>query len=569
MNIPLLSSIPPTLVIDIGLIIIISTILALIARIFKQPLIPAYILAGIIIGPIGLGFIQDMTIIRALSEFGIAFLLFVVGLEINIKRLKYVGLVASLGGLIQVLVVFFASYLITLRLGFANFEAMILGLVLAFSSTMIVIKLLSDTEAIDTLHGRIMLGILLMQDIIIILVLSLVGTVNQFTAGPVVVALLRGILLFAVAFIATRFLLKPLFKFAARSEELLFLTSISILFVFALLAYSLGFSIAIGAFISGVCLASLPYNLEVIGRVTPLKDFFATLFFVSLGMQLVAINFRELLTPIIILLLCIIILKPVIIFFIVKFFGYEKRTSFLTGMSLGQLSEFSLIFLTVPLILNSISQEFFSLVIFLVIITMALTSYLIKYGEQIYLFFSDFLKPFETWGMKRRKLEFKTKENHKTVLLIGCHRMGGIFLNTLQRMKKKVLVIDNNPDKIQELMKRGISCMYGDMTNPEILERIKLHKIKTIISTVPNEQDNKFLINHAKAANPKVEIFVTANHLHQAYYLYNSGADYVILPHILSGEKMSKLLRDVVKDHKNVKKLRKKHIKHLENLDHF
>ncbi|MBT6995292.1 hypothetical protein HN865_00805 [Candidatus Woesearchaeota archaeon] len=553
-------------VLEIGMILIFATILAFIVRLFKQPLTPAYILAGLILGPLGLGLIKDPEAIKALSEFGIAFLLFAVGLEINVKKLKDIGLAASLGGLIQIVAMYFIGFFLSLRLGFSNFEAIILGIVLAFSSTMIVIKLLSDSEQLDTLHGRIVLGILLVQDLLIIIVLSLLTTAENFSPSLIVLALFRGLILFVVAYLSGKFIFPKLFRFAARSKELLFLTSLTVLFIFAIFAHYLSFSVAIGAFVAGVALASLPYHFDIVGKVNPLKSFFATLFFVSLGMQLTSIS-SEFMSRIFWLVLAIVILKPIIIYLLVSLFGYEKRTAFFSGLSLGQVSEFSLILIVMPFVVGAISQEVFSTIILLTIITMILTSYVLEFQYPIYLFFSPVLSFIEKIIPTKRKkvLEYTPRGTKIDVLLVGKHRMGSIFYNTLKGLRKKVMVLDNNPDVIKKLLEKKIPCVYGNMSNKEVLEKIKVKSLKTVIATVPNMHDNILLIKHIKNKNEKTNVIVTANHVHQAEILYGAGADYVILPHIISGEKVASMLKKSTKNKKYFIESKKRNIKHLKD----
>ena len=558
-----------SLLFDVGIIIIAATIIALLISIIKQPPIPAYIIAGIILGPLGLSLISDIEFIHLISEVGVAFLLFLVGLEINLKRLKYVGLVSSIGAGIQVFLTYVITFFISLKLGFTTFESMVIGLVLAFSSTMVVIKLLSDKEELDTLNGRIALGILLVQDIIVILVLSLMSPVASiFSSNAVFLSIFRGVVLFLIALVISKVLLPPLFRFAAKSKEILFLLSISVLFFFAFLVKSLNFSIAIGGFVAGLTLASFPYNLDIIGRVRPLKDFFSTVFFVSLGMQLTLIS-SSMIKPALIFLAIIIIIKPLIIFLTTLLFGFGRRIAFLTGTELAQLSEFSLIIVALPFVTSNISREIFSTIILLTIITMGATPYLIKHDEKLYLSLARVLKIFDKLPVKKQKLEYMKRGINYNVALIGCHRMGSIFLKALQSKKNKVLVIDNNPDVIRRLIKMRVSCMYGDLTNSEILERIKLNKIRTIISTVPNEEDNEFLLDYVKSKNSNIIIILTANHLHQAKELYNRGADYVILPHILSGEKLSIMLKNAINKKESIARIRREHLKHIDSIDFF
>jgi Kef-type K+ transport system membrane component KefB len=561
----LLGTIHGNLVLEIGLIIILATILSFIVRLFKQPLIPAYIIAGVILGPIGLGLIKDPVAIRALSELGISFLLFVVGLEINLSKLKTVGPAVIFGGLLQIIAVYVIGYFTALSLGFAQFESTIIGLVLTFSSTMVVIKLLSDSEQIDTLHGRLALGILLIQDVVVFIVLALLATFNEsFSINLITNALLKLIVLSVIAFLFGKYIFPGLFSFAAKSKELLFMASITVLFLFTTISHLLEFSIAIGAFLAGMALANLPYHHDIIGKVNPLKTFFATLFFVSLGMQLTPIPYSSFKIAFIFLGI-ILIIKPIVIYLLTTFFGYEKRTAFLTGLSLGQVSEFSLIIVTLPFVLNLISAELFSMIIFIAIITMILTSYVLEFQNGIYMIFLPILNLIEKIipiNLKH-ELEYKAKQSKNDTVLIGCHRMGAIFLDTLKNFRKKVLVIDNNPEIIKRLIKRKIPSLYGDVRNREILDKIRFKKIKTIVSTVPHEIENLFLIDYVKSKNPKINLLVTANHFHSAKKMYNAGADYVILPHLLTGEKVSLIMRKTFKNKKYLKNLTKKHYKLL------
>ena len=551
--------------IEIGIIIIIATLLALALKILKQPLIPSYIITGIILGPLVLGLIKDIETIRAISELGIAFLLFLVGMEINLKKLKSAGLTSSIGATIQVALVYLITYTISLKLGFSNFESMIIGFALSFSSTMIVIQLLSETEEIDTLHGRISLGWLLIQDVLVIIIISLLSNLESFSVITISYSLLKGLILIWIAFLSSKFFLPKLFRFAAKSSELLFLTSITVLFLFAIMATLLDISLAIGAFLAGLTLANLPYKIDIIGNVKPLKNFFTTIFFVFLGMQLIIID-STLIWLTLILLAITLIIKPIIITLITALFGFGKRTSFLVGSSLAQMSEFSLIIISLPFISLNLSPSIFSMIIFITIITMTLTSYTIKFEERIYLVISRYLSFLDKISLKKQKLEYIERGPRKTILLIGCHRMGSIFYKKL-RSKKNVLILDQNPETINSLIKQKISCMYGDMTNKEILDKANLKSIKLVISTVPSEDNNKFLIDYVKSINPRTKVFVTANHLHQAYRLYNHGADYVILPHILSGERISNILVSLQSKKTNVKKLKEDHLKRLTNLD--
>ena len=556
-------NLPSNFFLGLSIILLVATILAYLIRLLKQPLIPAYVLAGILIGPFGLGIIQETELIRTMAEIGIAFLLFTVGLEIDIKRLKDIGWISSIGAFIQVAFIFFITYLIFINLGFANMNSVYLGLIAAFSSTMVVLKLLSDKNELDTLHGRLILGFLLVQDVIVILVLSFLGGIGNFTISLFGINILRGIGLLFLTWLSAKFILPYLFRISARSDELLFLSSISVCFVFAWIAYFFGFSIAIGAFLAGLSLTNLPYHFDISGKITPLKNFFAILFFVSLGMELYFNNFLVLLIPLVILLFIVLFAKPLIVMILSSILGYKKRTSFLTAISLGQISEFSLILASFGMTMGHVSNDVLTLTVLLAIITITLTSYIIQFDNRIYNVFRNFINFFESISLSDREKEHFPENIKKEIIIFGAHRMGHIFVNAFAKAEKNFLVVDFNPGIIKNLIANKIPCVYGDLANHEILKRLNIEAAKMVISTVPNYEDSLFLIKYAKQINPKIILILTANQIGEAIHLYETGADYVILPHILTGNMMINNIKRLMKHKSDIHELRKEHMKML------
>jgi len=246
---------------------------------------------------------------------------------------------------------------------------------------MVVIKLLADNVELNTLHGRIIIGILLMQDILVVLALSIISNINNLTPAVFSLAVVKGLGLFAIAVVSSKYLLPVIFKYAARSQELLFLTAVTMCFLFGGAAYLLDFSIAVGAFIAGVGLAAFPYNLEIIGRVRSLRDFFATMFFVTLGMQFNVTSLGPLLMPALVFLAICVILKPLVLIILAVIYGYEQRTAFIVGIDLAQISEFSLILVTLGVTLGHVSPELFAVTTILAIVSIGFTSYFVEYDE--------------------------------------------------------------------------------------------------------------------------------------------------------------------------------------------
>lgn len=546
---------------QIGIMFIVSALGASIARLIRQPLIPAYILAGAVLGPV-LGIITNSDIITTMSEIGIAFLLFVVGLEMSLKKIKDIGLFAAISGTLQMLLVFIAGFWTAILLGFQRTGAVYIGLIAAFSSTMVVVKLLSDKREIDTLHGRIIIGILLVQDVVALFVLSMLTTQQGFSMFLVLYSLLKGVGLIVLIYISGILIFPKLFKFAARTQELLFLLSLGVCFLFSIALSYIGFPIIIGAFIAGLSLANLPYNIEIIGRVRSLKDFFATLFFVSLGLELVVIDLKEIVIPLIALSVLVLLIKPFILMVICAAARYTKRNSFLTSISLAQISEFSLIIVAQGLLLNHVSSEFFSITVILAIITITATSYFIKFDSKIYGAVSRYLTPFDIKATGEQ-LQYIPENLEYDFVLIGYDRIGYNIFKMLEKARKTFIVIDFNPDIVKRLVSRKIPCVYGDIGDPEILERINLKKTEFVVSTVPGIEDNTYIIKKVKKENHKAVVFVTADTIEDALRLYKEGADYVILPHFLGGERVSSLIQDVKGDHRMVNLAKLAHIHDL------
>ncbi len=558
-----IGSLPPSEVIifDIAVILILSAMFAFVARIFKQPLIPAYVFTGLVLGPLVFGVVKNMDLIGAFSEIGIAFLLFGAGLEISFRKIREANLKKiALIGVLQVAIIFVVSLLLANFLGLSALQAAYIGIILAFGSTMVDIKLLADQNELVTLHGRLVLGILLLQDLVAIVAI-VVFTSGGFAVAPLAVAFMKLGLILLAAFLLQRFVLNKLFRFAAQSNEFLFLCSLAVLFFFIILAYISELSIVIGAFIAGVSLANSPFKLELESKISPLRDFFAILFFVALGMQLVFSGVGERLVLFGVLLLGAFLIKPIITFVLLRITGYQPRTSFLTATCLAQLSEFSLIIGGIGMMAGVLDEALFSTVILATIITMSATPYLIKYKGGLYRFFRY---PIRSLGFLpvREVLAYADNKN-KEILLIGSHRMGGALMEELLDKKDKLLVVDYNPEVIGILMKRKVSCVYGDVCSPEMLDKIDLKKLKLVISTIPDYEQTRFLIRKIKNITPKAKIVVVGSRISETLKLYQAGADYVVTPKILAGHELAGIIHG---DRPNLKKAKKKHLAHLREI---
>jgi Kef-type K+ transport system membrane component KefB/voltage-gated potassium channel Kch len=529
---------------QLGLIIIVSGAFAYAARTLRQPLIPAYIIAGIILGPV-LGSVTDQTIITSLSELGIAFLLFSAGLALDLKKLKEVGSGASLGALAHMIILFGTGYITFRVLHFPTLTSVYAGLILIFSSTLVVVKLLSDKKELDTLHGRIIVGILLLQDLAAIIVMSILNSTGPNLAASMIVLFAKGAVVLVAGYFIAKITFEKIFKFAARNDELLFIFTLSILFIFSVIYSQIGFSVAIGAFIAGLLLGQLPYKYEMMGQTKGLKEFFAVIFFASIGLALTPIDFKSIVLPFFTLLILIIVGIPLVIITSLGILGYKKRTSFLSAISLIQVSEFSLILFRVGVEKGHITTNLFNVAILLSLVTLTITTYVIKYDERMYAWIGKRLGFLERLSIHdTREMSYEADEA-PDVILVGYDRIGYSIYNKLKWMDKKTIIVDINPDIVKKLAADKIPCIYGDIGDVEIVERLQLGKAKVVISTIPNHNETIRLISEVRKRNPSATIIVTGYEADEAMELYGFGADYVILPHFLGGEHLSVIMDDL------------------------
>lgn len=556
-----------SLFVELGTVLIVASLLALLFHRIKQPLILAYLIAGVI-------FVQFYTgdlsadIFQSFAQIGIAFLLFLVGLNMDIRVFREVGKTSLLTGIGQVLFTTFIGYFLVLWLGFSAMTAFYVSLALAFSSTIIIIKLLTDKNDLEALYGKIAIGFLLVQDLIVILLLIFIVAwdAGNLSAANIVVIFGKGALLFILAVIFHH-AFKRFIGTIGRSQELLFLVTISWCFFLSMMAQWFGFSIEIGAFIAGVTLASLPFKLDIVNKIKPLRDFFLILFFVVLGTQLSIGVLQEMLWPAIILSLFVLIGNPLIVMILMGLLGYKSRNSFLAGLTVAQISEFSLILITLGVGLGHIAEEILGLVTLVGIITIAASAYMITFGNQLYDWLAPYLKVFERKKLYEKKLTLHTKKKKYSIVLVGYHSIGYNILERLRKKKMRFIVVDYNPTVIKNLMKKKIPCLYGDVADHEVLREIKQFKPKMIISTIHLFEDNIHLVDYFKKYNKKILIYGTGKSVDEALELYEHGANYVIVPHLLGGERVADLLKHTLKSKRQLHHVKKKHIKHLITMD--
>lgn len=557
----------------IMIVFVAAGLCGIIAQALNLPLIIAYLATGLIIGPFGLNIIPlDGGSIEGLTALGIAFMLFLVGLELDISKIKNVGIVSFIITFWQILLVTLAGYVGATILGFGVESSLYIGLALSFSSTVVVIKNLSDSNQLASLHGRILVGILLTQDIIAICALILLQDGN--TGGMIrsATGLVSSLIIFgASAYIVRRFIISWLFELFAKSTELIFIASIAWALFLTVLSGTLGFSPAIGAFIAGVTLATVPYADEIRGRVRWLRDFFIVLFLSLVGAKLIDNSTQPLLVPVLVFSGIVIIGKIFFTLLLMGISGFRRRTSFMVGVSISQVSEFSLIFIAMLATNGKLDPGISTIILLTTILTMALSSLLITKSNRLYHFFSESLKFFERTGRYWEDYHAIEKKMSDHVILFGAHRVGYPVLKQLTKLEREMIVVDYDPTVIKKLREQSIPALYGDMGDPELVDHLNLEHAKMVISTTHDYLDTQAILKKSRSNNTKTIVFVTATTIQEALLLYDEGADYVLLPHRLSGEYLADIIANV-KEHapkttqESLEHRKKQHITELTRL---
>jgi Kef-type K+ transport system membrane component KefB/Trk K+ transport system NAD-binding subunit len=550
---------------EIALIIGIATLVGLIMHKLKQPLLIGYILTGIIIGSLNL--LTDVSTIKLFSEIGIALLLFVVGLHLNPKIIKEVGKVSLITGLGQVIFTSVIGFLIAKLLGFTTIISIYIAIALTFSSTIIIMKLLSDRGDTNRLYGKISIGFLIVQDILAVLILMVVSSSAGAQGANLTLEILKtilfGILLVVIFFLIGFYILPRFTKFFAKSQELLILFSISWALILASVFYVFNFSIEVGAFLAGMTLSMSPYRHEISSRMRPVRDFFIVIFFILLGYQMGFSSIGLYIVPIILLSLFVLIGNPLIVIILMGKLGYSKRNGFLAGLTVAQISEFSLILVALGVTVGHLDLGILSLVTAVGLITMAGSSYMIIYADRIYPYISKYLSVFEKKGKKIDEISNIDNNKHE-VVIFGYDKIGHDLIKYLKRHKISFLLIDYDPITIQKLTKRRVPCLYGDVTNIELLDEINLKDTKIVISTISSFETNIMFINKIKSINKSLIIMVTSNRTPDAFSLYKEGATHVVMPILLGGEHISNLIE---KNNFNKKKYLEDKFKHIASFE--
>jgi Kef-type K+ transport system membrane component KefB len=531
--------------VEIAALLVMAAVVGFFGIILRQPLIVSFIAVGLIAGPSALDQVRSDEQISLLSELGIAVLLFLVGIKLDVKLIRSLGAVSLLTGLGQVAFTSIFGYLIGLALGLGAITSLYVAVALTFSSTIIIVKLLSDKREIDSLHGQIALGFLIVQDLVVVLAMIVLSAVGigaggdgGHGGGSVTMVLTSGVAMVALVVLFVRYVANPLTERLARAPELLVIFAIAMAAMFAAAGDIVGLGKEVGGLLAGVALASTPYRETIAARLEPLRDFLLLFFFIALGSTLDLSLLGTHVTGAIIFSLFVLIGNPLIVLVIMGALGYRKRTGFLAGLTVAQISEFSLIFVAMGVSLGHVQEDALGLVTMVGLVTIAASTYMITYSHHLYAAFEPFLGVFERRGTPREASEAALhRDDGHTVIIFGLGRFGTAIGLRLQKRGIKVLGVDFNPLSIKRWRELGLATEFGDATDPEFVAELPLTHAEWIVSTVPlhptglsHEDTRTTLIQLTRTSGFRGRIAVASHHPRDTEELFGSGADLVLEP---------------------------------------
>ncbi len=556
-------TIPTDLLSGIAICVAVASVFGVVGWRLKQPLILAYLLAGVVVGPIGLQWVTDLVSIQTVSEIGLILLLFVIGLEIDLRKLAAAGPPMLITGALQVPIClalglgFFS--LMGAHVGGGDYSLLYLAACMSLSSTLVVVKLLNDRMELDTLPGRITLGVLVIQDLWAVAMLAVQPNISNPDLLPLLFSLAKGALLVVGGLALSKYALPYLFRSVAKAPELVLVTALAWCFFLAGVASVIGLSREMGALIAGVSLSTFPYSLDVMSKAVSIRDFFVTLFFVALGMQITVPTVNELL--LVAAASAFVIVSRIVVVPILYAMRLGLRNSIVPAINLAQVSEFSIVIAFLGVSSHQIKTD----VLVVVILTFALTSvastYMINGSHAIQKLLTGLLK-----GIGLRDLDAETEakeeeEAHYPVVFLGFFRDASSILYEFEHegsvedaheFVSKIMVIDFNPTVMRELRRRGIKVVYGDIAHIDTLHHAGIHEAELVVSSITDDvlrgTSNLRLLHAIRSQSPRARVVLTTEHIPQALKFYEAGADFVFIPRLYSAAAVARLLKKGLAD---------------------
>lgn len=541
-----------TLIIDIAIIISASFLIGFIAHKFKQSVVLAYIFAGVLIGPHGFQLIKNLNEVKALAEVGVALLMFVKGVELNFPKLKTIWKISILGSAVQVVVMVSLGFFLSKYLGWSTYNSLLLGMILAISSAMTVMKTLMERGEMYTLHGRITTGFVIVQDLMVVMMIFFISNFEAIKEGNLrnlLMTIVESLLLVSfIVYVGRMFLPKVLtYIVKSRNREMFLLSIFALAVGIPLSTYAVGLTVALGAFIAGFTLSEAKYNAEISVQIQPFRDIFVVIFFVSMGMLInPMLVFSEI--PLVLGLVLLVLLgKFTTSIVTIKLFGYSVETSAKAALLIMQIGEFSFILLAVGQMYGQVSQELSSSVIAVTLITILMTPFFARRAGCACKIINNlpFVKYLSEWKPVQSYREYpEIKLNLKGHTIICGYGRTGSYLAKELKEKGDILIIEHDPRKIDEIKKIGCSYIYGDAVSPEILKMANVEEASILILALPDMRTKQIAIRFAKECNPNVFIISRAFDIVESKEWEKIGADRTTVPHVIEAAEMLRMIQE-------------------------
>ena len=533
---------------EFALLLTIAALAGMLATQLRQPVLIAYIAVGILVGPAGLELGATHEQIALLAEIGVTVLLFAVGLKLDLHHIRHIGPVALATGLGQLAFTIFFGFLLIIALGRSPVEAIYVGVALTFSSTIIVVKLLSDKRELDSLHGRIAVGFLIVQDLAVVLAMMTMSALRATgEGGGLEVALSLALRIAAAAVLMVvlmRWVLPRLVASMARSQELLLVFAVAWGTCLAALGEWAGFSKEAGAFMAGFSLASTQYREALNARLAGIRDFLLLFFFVDLGSALDFSTLGNELWPAVVLSAFVLIGNPLIVMAIMGYMGYRRRTGFMAGLTVAQISEFSIIFIAMGITLGHVGTPALGLTTLVGVITITLSTYMILFSERLYRLLAPLLRPFER-ATPFRELAVEageTPSQHADIIVFGLGRYGGRLIAQLEQAGMSVLRVDFDPEAVRALRNRGLAVRFGDAEDSAFLETLPLAETRWVVTTFPQRASNRAFLHALREAGFRGQIAGMARDESLGRWLRDAGVARVLDPFDDAADHAARLL---------------------------
>ncbi|MCP5223438.1 MAG: cation:proton antiporter [Zoogloeaceae bacterium] len=540
---------------ELALLLLIAAAVGAVAVRLRQPVLIAYIVVGIAVGPAGLALVKSHDQIDLLAQIGIAVLLFLVGLKLDLQHVRHIGPVALATGLGQLAFTIAIGFVLVLAMGRDWLTALYVAVALTFSSTIIIIKLLSDKRELDSLHGRIAVGFLIVQDIAVVFAMMAMSALRASGDGEAVWWMVAGsivgrvLIAAALLYVLMRYVLPPVMRTMARSQELLLIFAIAWGTALAAFGEWAGFSKEAGAFLAGFSLASTHFRDAIGARLTGIRDFLLLFFFIDLGAKLDFSALGGELWPALVLSLFVLIGNPLIVMAIMGFMGYRARTGFMAGLTVAQISEFSIIFVAMGITLGHVGNDALGLTTLVGIVTIALSTYMILYSQPLFERIGPWLGIFERRRPHRELAVERQRppESPPQVIIFGLGRYGAHLLARLHHLGVPVMGVDFDPETVRRLRHRGFAVRFGDSEDPAFVDTLPVATAQWIVTTLPTWESNRGLLHALKAmAVPGVITGVVGDEVHRQA-LHAAGASRIINPFLDSADHTAQLMVEALK----------------------